>query len=108
MTQGGRFYHVMGKGVSKGNAAIWLWQQYQHVTQTTPITLSLGDGPNDISLLRAADYAVVIKNKGQQQITPGDVFTGKVYFTRATGPAGWREGLSHFISGNHKREVCDE
>lgn len=108
LTQGGRFYHVMGNGVSKGSAAIWLRQQYQKVIGVPLVTIGLGDGPNDISLLRSTNYAVVIKNKHQQHIPLGDVYTGKAYFTCDTGPAGWSEGLSHFLSGNNKREVCDE
>lgn len=108
LTQGGRFYHVMGKGVSKGSAAIWLRKQYQQVTRAPLVTISLGDGPNDISLLRSTDYAVVIKSKRQQHIDLGDSYTGKAYFTHETGPAGWSEGLSHFLSSNNKREVCDE
>ncbi|MCW2473863.1 mannosyl-3-phosphoglycerate phosphatase-related protein [Candidatus Symbiopectobacterium sp. NZEC151] len=108
LTQGGRFYHVMGKGINKGRAASWLRLQYQQVTGTTPITLSLGDGPNDIALLQSTDYAVVIKSQSQQHITLGEAYTGKAYFTHDTGPTGWSEGLCHFISDNKKREVCDE
>lgn len=114
LTQGGRFYHVMGKGVSKGCSALWLRHQYQQITHTPFVTLGLGDGPNDISLLRTTDYAVVIKSQNQQHITLGDAFTGKAYFTHQTGPTGWSEGLCHFISrnnvlfDNYKREACDE
>ncbi|MCW2480784.1 mannosyl-3-phosphoglycerate phosphatase-related protein [Candidatus Symbiopectobacterium sp. NZEC135] len=108
LTQGGRFYHVMGKNINKGRAARWLCTQYQHVTGTIPITLSLGDGPNDVVLLQSTDYAVVIKRRNQQHITLGDAYRGETYFTQYTGPTGWSEGLDHFISRNNKREVCDE
>lgn len=108
LTQGGRFYHVMGKGISKGCAARWLGQQYLHVTGAIPITLSLGDGPNDVTLLQSTDYAVVIKSQSQQHIALGESYMGKAYFTQDTGPKGWSEGLSHFISIDNTREVCDE
>lgn len=108
LTQGGRFFHVMGKDINKGRAARWLCSQYQHITGTRPITLSLGDGPNDIALLQSTDYAVVIKSQSQQHIALGDAYTGEAYFTQDTGPTGWSEGLGHFISIDNKREVCDE
>lgn len=97
LTQGGRFHHVMGGGVSKGEAARWLLAQYRQRRPQPAISLGLGDGPNDVSLLRAMDYAVAIAGKNQQQIALGDRFAGEFYRTRAMGPAGWREGLSHFI-----------
>lgn len=101
LTQGGRFYHVIGQGVSKGAAAGWLIEQYQQQQKRALRTIGLGDGPNDIPLLEAMHYAVVIKGKNQQYIALGEHFCGERYRTRAMGPVGWREGLSYFIGENN-------
>ncbi|MCG8156612.1 mannosyl-3-phosphoglycerate phosphatase-related protein [Brenneria goodwinii] len=97
LTQGGRFYHVMGKDVSKGNAVNWIKKQYSGKNDNVPLTIGLGDGPNDISLLCAMDNAVLIKNKGNQLIDLPESYTGKLYRTKFMGPTGWSEGLDYFL-----------
>lgn len=97
LTQGGRFYHVMGKDVGKGNAANWIKKQYSDKNNNTTRTIGLGDGPNDVSLLCAMDNAVMIKGKENQIVTLPENYTGRLYRTRAMGPYGWSEGLDYFI-----------
>lgn len=97
LTQGGRFYHVMGSRVSKGFAASWIKTQYCEKYETNVITVGLGDGPNDVSLLNAMDHAVLIKSKGNQVVELSEHYVGKLYRTQAMGPVGWCEGLTHFI-----------
>ncbi|EHD21464.1 MULTISPECIES: mannosyl-3-phosphoglycerate phosphatase-related protein [Brenneria] len=97
LTQGGRFYHVMGGGVSKGTAANWIKEQYPAKNDNRVRTIGLGDGPNDVALLAAMDNAVVIKAKGNQLVDLPESYTGKLYRTRNMGPDGWSEGLDHFL-----------
>ncbi|MCG8707769.1 mannosyl-3-phosphoglycerate phosphatase-related protein [Brenneria sp. 4F2] len=97
LTQGGRFFHVMGKDVSKGNAVNWIKKQYSANNAGAARTIGLGDGPNDVSLLSAMDDAVIIKGKVNQIVTLSENYAGRLYRTRAPGPAGWREGLDYFI-----------
>lgn len=97
LTQGGRFYHVMGEKVGKGNAVNWIKKQYTDKNDNAVLTMGLGDGPNDVSLLCAVDNAVIIKGKVNQIVTLPENFTGRLYRTRATGPTGWSEGLAYFI-----------
>ncbi|MFC3395591.1 mannosyl-3-phosphoglycerate phosphatase-related protein [Brenneria rubrifaciens] len=97
LTQGGRFYHVMGQQVSKGLAAYWIKAQFADKNGTTVTTIGLGDGPNDVSLLSAMDNAVLIKGKGNQLVELPGNYVGQLYRTQAMGPVGWSEGLSHFI-----------
>ena len=60
VVQGGRFIHVGGY-CDKGQALIWLTEQYRENCNTPSIlTLALGDGENDITMLEAADIAVQI------------------------------------------------
>ncbi|MGO4744900.1 mannosyl-3-phosphoglycerate phosphatase-related protein [Serratia quinivorans] len=97
LVQGGRFYHVISRQTSKGHAARWLAAHFQ-LSRSCPLTtLSLGDGPNDLSLLHASDLAVLIRG---QQAKPLDLpadFSGRLYRTQQQGPQGWSEGLDHFL-----------
>ncbi|OSN02981.1 mannosyl-3-phosphoglycerate phosphatase [Lonsdalea britannica] len=98
LTQGGRFYHVMDESVSKGHAVGWLVDQYQQRTGSAMATLGLGDGPNDRSLLEATQHAVIIKGAVSDKVTLSPQYRGEVYRTEFTGPRGWSEGLSHYLS----------
>ncbi|MBN3079809.1 mannosyl-3-phosphoglycerate phosphatase-related protein [Pectobacterium polaris] len=101
LTQGGRFYHAMSAQTSKGFMANWIKTQYSEKYGTDVKTLGLGDGPNDISLLYAVDYAVLIKGKGNQIVNLPESYSGKQYCTQNAGPQGWSEGLAYFIGNDH-------
>lgn len=96
LTRGGRFWHVAGREAGKGSAVHWLTGQYRQQRDQPPVTIGLGDGPNDIGMLNATDYAVVILGHHDHAM-PLD--NGEnVYRTRQHGPQGWKEGLDHFIT----------
>jgi len=97
LVQGGRFWHVMRQGSGKGAALRWL---LQHTTQgdKTPVTIGLGDGPNDAPMLDAVDYAVVIKGYSKNPIILQRQDKHHIYHTAHFGPEGWSEGLAHFIT----------
>ncbi|HEY0209393.1 mannosyl-3-phosphoglycerate phosphatase-related protein [Acerihabitans sp.] len=97
VVQGGRFYHVMSQGSSKGAAVGRLLQHYRQQDGRPWQSIGLGDGPNDISLLEAVDYAVIIRgySKTPVSVSPQQRY---VYRTSAYGPEGWCEGLDHFIT----------
>ncbi len=79
-------------------AVNWLVEHYQQREGARQTTLGLGDGPNDAPLLDSVDFAVVIKGINRQGITLKDDSPSRVYHTQQSGPAGWREGLDHFLS----------
>jgi len=88
--QGGRFLHVLGQ-TDKGKAVDFLRGR----VPGKPTMIALGDSPNDIAMLKAADIGIVIA-------TP----TGKILdfqsdnrIIRSTlqGPEGWAETLSPLI-----------
>ncbi|GAB2954605.1 mannosyl-3-phosphoglycerate phosphatase-related protein [Hafnia psychrotolerans] len=97
LTRGGRFWHVMGQDAGKGQAVRWLAEQYQQQRDQAMVTLGLGDGPNDISMLEAVDFAVVILGHHDQDM-PLNKEDRNVYRTTRHGPEGWRQGLDHFIA----------
>ncbi len=97
ITQGGRFYHVMSAGSGKGPAIKWLLDKYRQLDGREWKTIGLGDGPNDVSMLEAVDYAVIIRGYSNipVELSPLQHY---VYRTQSYGPEGWSEGLSHFIT----------
>lgn len=93
LTQGGRFYHVMGSASDKGSAVTWLVGRFRALRGREPLSIGLGDGPNDVSMLNAVDQAVVIRGHHDLKVEPTNP---QLYRTRATGPDGWVEGMSHW------------
>lgn len=99
LTRGGRFWHVMAAGVSKGQAVNWLTGEYRRLRGHPMATIGLGDGPNDISMLNAVDRAVVILGHHNQPMPLEHDDKERVFHTTLHGPQGWKQGLSHFIKG---------
>lgn len=89
--QGGRFLHV-GDATNKGAALLWLTDLYVKLFPGKDfVTVALGDSHNDIDMLEAADYSVVIRSPAHQfpRLSKGE----NVYYSREYGPRGWVEGL---------------
>lgn len=91
MVKGGRFWHVMGH-TDKSNGVSFLKQYYQQHWQVEPIVMALGDGQNDIAMLEAADYPVIIP--GQEATLAID--HKNVTIAKAQGPEGWNQAV-HFL-----------
>lgn len=89
LVKGGRFFHVMGR-TSKRDAMCWLHAEIEQMQGRTLQMVALGDGPNDVDMLAAADIAVVVANPDSDAIAPP---TRHVLNTTLTGPAGWNEAI---------------
>lgn len=105
LTQGGRFWHVMGRSADKGSAVEWLVKRFTALRGRTPLSLGLGDGPNDISMLEAVDQAVVIRGYHDLVVEPRNT---SLYRTEATGPTGWAEGVAHWWGRDDRRLATAE
>ncbi len=92
LVRGGRFWHVTGEA-DKGSAVSWLVARLEALRGVHPLTLGLGDGPNDITMLEAVDQAVVIRGCHGLEVAPRQP---ALYRSRASGPAGWAEGVDHW------------
>lgn len=69
-TRGGRFWHIAGQ-VTKGTGMQFVLNKLK--TPNTDITtIALGDSPIDISMLKLADYAVVVPNPRTQALMSFD------------------------------------
>lgn len=98
LAQGGRFWHVMDKRCDLGQSLRWLLHQYRLRESVVYTTIGLGDGPNDASLLDSVDYAVVVKGYSRRPIVLRNDSPTRVYHSVNYGPAGWKEGLDHFLA----------
>lgn len=94
--QGGRFLHV-GDRTSKGSAMQWLFRCYEHHFPARQFqTYALGDSPNDLDMLEAADWAVVVASPGHP--APKLDRTKQVVYTKKNGPEGWAESLMKLLN----------
>ncbi|EWH02738.1 HAD family hydrolase [Halomonas sp. BC04] len=97
----------MTGGLDKGGAVTWLVDRFTSLRGCEPLTLGLGDGPNDQSLLEAVDQAVVIRGGEVSTLAPRQP---TLYRSQAAGTLGWVEGIAYWWGEESrvtpKREVC--
>ncbi len=93
--QGGRFLHVAGDW-DKGRALNWLADFLAKTQGQRPTTVALGDSHNDVAMLDAADYAVVIRSPVHEP--PALSRKKNVLITEHTGPRGWAEGVEQTLA----------
>ncbi len=96
VTRGGRFVHVTGAS-DKGQAMDWLVDCYRRADSGSldsgprPQVMVLGDGNNDIAMLKRADSAVIIRSP----VNPPPRWPGseQALLTAACGPEGWNAAV---------------
>jgi len=94
---GGRFDHVTG-GADKGRAIAALKSLIPD--RVGPVVMAgLGDGLNDVSMLREVDLPVIVRSEmnGATGRLLRKVPTARV--TNACGPAGWAEAVTSLLDG---------
>jgi len=90
---GNRFSHLIGANAGKGRAVQQLVALYQaaHPQQLAPVTLGLGDSPNDLPLLAQVDYPVVVPGANG----PHPQLAERGWPVAPTvAPEGWRQGVA--------------
>ncbi|WP_419835079.1 HAD-IIB family hydrolase [Endozoicomonas atrinae] len=96
LTRGGRFYHVSGKG-NKGLALHALLKKYrQEYPEDSFTTCALGDGMNDLPMLEAVDYPVLIRS--EHGLAPDVSHIVEVVETSGVGPEGWNQAILDLFS----------
>ena len=95
VVQGNRMGHLLGPGISKGNA---LQVLKQHLNQPDVAVLALGDSPNDLPLLEAADLAVVVPGvEGPHPLLLPGLNSGRFQLAGAAHGAGWAEAVQRLL-----------
>lgn len=64
IVRGGRFHHLIGKGQDKGRAVLFVAEVFGKKNGTRPVTVGIGDSPNDFPMLEAVDVPVLIPHPG--------------------------------------------
>lgn len=87
-TEGGRFL-TLGFGTSKVDRMSEILMRYGN-----PVSLALGDAPNDIEMIEAADYGVIVANPAHAPlpVLRGEE-EGRITRTVEPGPAGWSRAV---------------
>jgi hypothetical protein len=89
----GRFLHVLGD-TDKGKALIAIKAVYRQAGSNV-VAIALGDGDNDIAMLQAADYPVLIRSPAHA--LPELITTKPVIISDETGPAGWADSIKGLL-----------
>jgi len=93
----GRLHHMLGQH-DKGRAVRLLKTLYE-LAHGTMTTLGLGDGANDLPMLRAVDHAVLVRH-ADGLANASLQFVG-LTTTHLPGPAGWNEAVLDFLCHGH-------
>lgn len=93
--RGGRFYHIVP--ARDKAAAIQLVKTSMEADDAQ--IWALGDGPNDLGMLLAADKGALIRNP-DLQVKPDLPASHGLFMTTKTGPAGWAEAVTAFLGDN--------
>ncbi len=92
ISQGGRFQTVSGNH-NKGGALRWIRSYFASHTSRPVRILALGDAPNDLPMLEAADKAICVRSPVHSGLTGSN---GPIEITQSLGPKGWCESVHAF------------
>ncbi len=99
LTRGGRFYHLTGRN-TKGLAVVLLTLLYRSNSPDL-ITVGLGDGANDLSMLERVDIPVVIPRK---RFLVDTALMGRPWrVAPAPGPEGWAAAIQAAITSDMRQ-----
>ena len=103
LTRGGRFYHVMGL-TDKAQALQLLTERYRRTWPDRQwTTVALGDGPNDVAMLEAADIAVIIPPATGEPIKLNR--SDNVICPDVAGPRGWQIAIRRIMNNTTQKEL---
>ncbi len=91
ITQGGRFYHLMGAKGGKADAV----KSYLNGKEST-ISIALGDGPNDADMLAVVNYGVKIPNDEGNSFEVRNP-QGEIIEAPLSGPEGWNAAINDLL-----------
>lgn len=95
LLRGGRFLHVMGD-TDKAVGMLQLIERYRDCwSGQRVVSVALGDSPNDLGMLQAADIPVVIAAAEGEPLRLEQ--SPNVVCPELPGPAGWQQALDRIL-----------
>ena len=99
--QGGRFLHVMGN-VDK-SVAMGRWVEfYARQWGRRPFVIALGDSPNDLDMLGAADLGIAVRAANGRHLKADP--EKPLWCVDQAGPAGWQMAFDTLFAAAKERE----
>ncbi len=86
MQRGGRFYHLTGDATKQQAMACIKSEFAKRKPEADVLSVALGDGPNDLGMIEAADIGVIMPNPEGVSIHSSK---SHVRMAPAPGPRGW-------------------
>jgi mannosyl-3-phosphoglycerate phosphatase len=105
ITRGGRFFHMMSAMQDKGKAVAKVIQLFRLAGQSRPCSVALGDAENDFSMLRAVDYAILLR---RDDGSIADLDLNGLRRAERAGCEGWREQLELLMLDPAPTQCCRE
>src|SRR6056297_464570 len=94
LTKGGRFWAVAGDN-NKAHAMAQVVTWYRAQTNDDMVTVAIGDSPNDLAMLAAADYAIVIP--GQDTGPKIELIHPRKTIAAKPGSEGWGSAVMSVV-----------
>jgi mannosyl-3-phosphoglycerate phosphatase len=94
ISEGGRFYHLHGRE-DKAEGVEKLIQWYRTIHPRL-ISVGLGDGPNDLNMLKRVDYPVLVRSSRSYPGIEGEI--PGVTITSEEGPRGWKSSVLRILN----------
>ncbi|MBC2773702.1 HAD-IIB family hydrolase [Rhizobium sp. AQ_MP] len=96
--QGGRFFTLMPK-TSKAERMAEVVAHYRRLTGEPIRTVALGDAPNDLAMLEAADCGIIIANPAHHPlpVTKREQ-EGAILRSEQAGPWGWNTMIQQLVA----------
>ncbi|MCX8998859.1 HAD-IIB family hydrolase [Rhizobiaceae bacterium BDR2-2] len=96
--QGGRFFTIMPEG-SKADAMARVAASLAESGGEPVFTIALGDAPNDLAMLQAADLGIIIANPHHTPLPVTEQErNGSILRSTQAGPAGWNEMILSYLA----------
>lgn len=91
---GGRFIHV-SDNFNKGKSINRLLDIIKSSHNPIPLTISVGDSQNDLSMLEITDYSCIVKNTKKKNLILKK--SKNKYYSKNIAPQGWKESLNYIL-----------
>lgn len=96
--QGGRFFTLMPK-TSKADRMAEVVAHYQRGSRDPVRTVALGDAPNDLAMLEAADCGIIIANPAHAPLSVTErERQGAILRSEQAGPEGWNTMIRQLVA----------